>query len=146
MLAALLLLLAGPPAPAAGVPGSQPAEAATPVPDPLPPLGRKFREQRRQIRMDPSRAKELRKWEGTMHQAMAQMGELVAARHLTVPEVETLLGAPDEVLKEGEDHAGKPVPPGETHLAYWWRGGHDSLVFVVRQGVVVSSKWWLAHE
>jgi len=147
--AALLLLMAGPadpPDPARGVQGGQPVEAATPIPDPLPSLARKFREQRRQMRMDPTKAKELRKWEGPMHRTMAEIGELVAARHLTTPELEKLLGAPDEVLKAGGDDHGTPVPEGETRLVYWWRGGHDSLGFVVRRGIVASSKWWLALE
>jgi hypothetical protein len=137
MLAALLMTVI---ALAAGGP-----DAGDPA-DPLSVLAAEFREQRREIRTDSPRAAELRHWAGPMHRTMEEIRELVTARRLSRARLEALLGPPDETVKEGGNWHGTRVPKGETRVVYWWRGGHDCLGFVVRKGVVVSAKWWMALE
>jgi len=81
-----------------------------------------------------------------MHEVMAELGERLGSSQHTSKEVIALLGPPDETLSSGSDHSGKPVPKGETHLIYWWRGGHDYQYFVVKNGIVVSANWYRALE
>jgi len=77
---------------------------------------------------------------------MTETGRLAAERRLTRKELVALLGPPDETLGAGQDHHGTPVPRGETHLVYWWRGGHDALSFVLHRDVVTADRWWFAGE
>lgn len=116
-------------------------------PTPTPELARRYRQYRRELRKDSSTPHpELRRWGGPCHATMSRLGQRLASEHPPAREVLSLLGAPDKTLSAGDDHHGKPVPPGQTYLIYWWRGGHDYLFFVVEHDRIVSSDWWHAWE
>ena len=81
-------------------------------------------------------------WRGRKHVVLAELGELLG--HPGTPEsrVLSLLGEPDRRT------AGALVrtPDGTSLLVYQWRGLHDFLYFVLRDGRVVRSDWWMAGE
>jgi hypothetical protein len=77
---------------------------------------------------------------------MAILGERLTAGRHAAAEVLELMGAPDQMIAAGSAHNGRPVPPGATLLIYWWRGGHDSLQFLVREGLIESAQWYYAGE
>ena len=83
---------------------------------------------------------------GPAHRVFAEVGSRLGDGTYTEHRVVELLGAPDEIFYGEDSHATVHVPKGETHLVYWWRGGHDYLYFVVRDGRVVEDKWWFAGE
>jgi hypothetical protein len=67
--------------------------------------------------------------------------------------VVTLMGAPDSVLHPGDPgwetaRQSRRSDAGvvDEALIYWWRGGHDYLIFDVDQGHVVGSHWYAALE
>ena len=89
---------------------------------------------------------ELRAWGGRMHRVMCDLERCIVNRHLAASEVARLLGAPDRVVQGGRRHATVRVAADEQHWLYWWRGGHDYLYFVIRDGRVASGHWWMAGE
>jgi len=120
---------------------------AAPRPDGLEDLAARFRAYRVELRRDTARERaELRDWNGPVHAVMADVGRRLEDRHCRVGEVYRLIGPPDETIRAGGRHNGTPVAPGESHLVYWWRGGHDYLYLIVRRGRVARSCWWYAYE
>lgn len=89
---------------------------------------------------------ELRRWDGPVHRVWTEVGARLGDGTYTERRVVELLGAPEEIYYGEGRHATVHVPAGETHLVYWWRGGHDYLYFVVREGRVVDDRWWFAGE
>lgn len=85
-------------------------------------------------------------WGEAMHSLMTRLGERLGNGRYTERQVIALLGKPDQTLEAGRRSAIGKIPAGESRLVYWWRGGHDYLFFVVREGRVVKSDWWYAGE
>ena len=113
----------------------------------LEELAARFRAYRVELRREPSETSpELRRWGGPVHDLWAEMGDRLGDGTYAERRVVELLGAPDEIFYGESRHATVDVPKGETHLVYWWRGGHDYLYFVVRDGRAVEGRWWLAGE
>lgn len=114
----------------------------------LAELASRFREYRVELRREESREErpELRAWDGPVHALMSDLGERIEKEHLDSERLVKLLGVPDEAFGAGARHDGARIPPGESHLVYWWRGGHDYLYFVVRDERVVEARWWYAGE
>lgn len=105
-----------------------------------------FRAYRIGLRQDEERKRpELRNWNGPVHNIFSDVERLIEAGRYTSREVVELLGEPDWTFKTGS-HQGIRVARGETHLAYWWRGGHDYIYFIIRRGRVARSSWWHAGE
>jgi len=77
---------------------------------------------------------------------MTDVGRRIEDGGYRVAEVYRLIGRPDRVVHGGESYTGTPVPRDETHLVYWWRGGHDHMYLIVKRGRVVRSCWWYALE
>ena len=88
----------------------------------------------------------LRDWRGPMHEVMAELGRRLGSGGHTSKEIVGILGPPDEVVTSASDHTGQLLAEGETHLIYWWRGGHDCLYFIVIKGNVVAANWYRALE
>ncbi len=111
-------------------------------------MASRFREYRVELRREESREErpELRAWDGPVHALMSDLGRRIEKERLDSDRLIELLGEPDETIRAGAYHDGAPVPRGQAHLVYWWRGGHDYLYFVVRRGRVVESRWWYAGE
>ncbi|HMZ81919.1 MAG TPA: hypothetical protein PLL06_19640 [Acidobacteriota bacterium] len=106
-----------------------------------------FRAYREALRKDTHRQKiELRHWNGPVHKLMSELGDRLEQDHLPEKQVIKLLGKPDDVISGGKRHSGMLVPKNEKHLLYWWRGGHDYLYLVVRQGKIAEARWWYAGE
>jgi hypothetical protein len=85
-------------------------------------------------------------WNGDMHHVMTQLGDGLAAQHASATCAQALLGPPDETRSSGQRHGTVLVGSAEKHLVYWWRGGHDYLYLVVREGNVTEARWWFAGE
>ena len=110
-------------------------------------LAASYRRYRAQKTANPDlRTPELSNWDGDMHRVMADLGVELAKSDATAECVERLLGPPDAVYTHGDRAYTGPVPTGECHLVYWWRGGHDVLYFVVRKNRVAAARWWFAYE
>lgn len=106
-----------------------------------------FRAYREALRKDTDRQKtELRHWNGPVHKLMSELGDRLELEHPSEKQVIKLLGKPDDVISGGKRHNGMLVPKNEKHLVYWWRGGHDYLFLVVRQGKIAEARWWYAGE
>lgn len=106
-----------------------------------------FRAYREALRKDTNRQQtELRHWNGPVHKLMSELGDRLELEHLPEKQVIKLLGKPDEVVSSGRQHNGIRVPKNEKHFIYWWRGGHDYLYLVVRQGKIAEARWWYAGE
>ncbi|MBI4748386.1 MAG: hypothetical protein HY774_07835 [Acidobacteria bacterium] len=113
----------------------------------LATLAARFRAYREALRKDTDRQQtELRHWNGPVHKLMSELGDRLELEHLPEKQVINLLGKPDEIIKGGKYHNGMLVPKPEKHLVYWWRGGHDYLYLVVRQGKIAEARWWYAGE
>jgi hypothetical protein len=110
-------------------------------------LAKRYKQCRKDIRTGNADVQaQLRNWKGPMHEIMAILGERLTAGRRTSSEVISLMGPPDETIAGPSVHDGHEIQEGETHLVYWWRGGHDHLYFVVREGVVESADWYYADE
>lgn len=106
-----------------------------------------FRAYRIALKKDANRQQtELRHWNGPVHKLMSELGDRLELEHLPEKQVIKLLGKPDEIIKGGKYHNGMLVPKHEKHLIYWWRGGHDYLYLIIRQGKIAEAKWWYAGE
>jgi hypothetical protein len=113
----------------------------------LAKLAAEFRAYREEMKQPPDMQRpELRKWAGPMHELMADLGERIGRGHYLQEQVVELLGPPNGVFGPGKRHHRADLEANETHLVYWWRGGHDYLYFVVKDGKVVEAKWWHAGE
>jgi len=81
-------------------------------------------------------ADDLDRWDGRMHSVMAQLGQNLGTPEHTESEITGLMGEPDS----------RPTVNGDTHLIYLWRGWHDYLYFICRNGRVKESRWYFAYE
>lgn len=110
-------------------------------------LAAQFRIYRQELRQDTDRQRlDLRRWDGPVHKLMSELGDRLELEHPSEKQVIKLLGKPDDVISGGKRHTGMLVPKNEKHLVYWWRGGHDYLFLVVRQGKIAEARWWYAGE
>src|SRR4051812_46920069 len=113
----------------------------------LEELAAQFRAYRVALERDTERQRpELRDWSGPVHRLMSDVGRRIEDGRYRVAEVYRLIGRPDKIVRGGESYVGTPVPSDETHLVYWWRGGHDYMYLVVKRGRVARSCWWYAGE
>lgn len=107
----------------------------------------RFQAYRQELRQDTNRQQlDLRRWDGPVHKLMSELGDRLELEHPSEKRVIKLLGKPDDVISGGKRHNGMLVPKNEKHLVYWWRGGHDYLFLVVRQGKIAEARWWYAGE
>jgi hypothetical protein len=94
-------------------------------------------------------------WMGRKHQIMVDLGAQLAAGGCSQENVLALLGAPDQIAREGDavfdqvrslpDFEEPPGGPNEL-LIYEWRGDHDFLYLVCRDTTVIGSGWWYAGD
>jgi hypothetical protein len=113
----------------------------------LAQLASQFRVYRNELRTEQQpRRPELRDWNGPVHGVMSEVGERLQRGHYRARQVKSLLGKPDRVIAAGNRHNGVVVGRNESHLVYWWRGGHDYLYLIVRHGRVAEARWWYAGE
>ena len=79
---------------------------------------------------------DLDSWGGRLHTAMTRLGETLGHPPHARADVVRLMGEPDAVRERDT----------EEHLIYFWRGWHDYLYFVCRDGVVQEAQWYFAGE
>ena len=107
----------------------------------------RFREYRRELRESTWDTRpDLRRSDSPVPALMTELGHALEQQRMPVAKAKCLLGDPDETIRGGGRHNGELVPKRETHLIYWWRGGHDYLYLVVKDGRVIASRWWAAFE
>jgi hypothetical protein len=109
-------------------------------------LAVRYRRCRIRLKTEDRHAPDLWNWDGELHAVMTELGESLADGSFNTSAVVRFLGDPDRIVHGGKWHSAIRVPDGETHLVYWWRGGHDYLYFVVRRGRVRAARWWYAGE
>lgn len=73
---------------------------------------------------------------GPLHQTLTRLGEILGNPAYTREDVVLWMGEPDAVRRQDS----------EEDLVYYWRGGHDYLYFVCRDGRVQEAKWEMAYE
>jgi len=79
---------------------------------------------------------DLDRWGGRMHSVMVQLGQNLGTPGRGESDITGLMGEPDSIR----------TVKGDTHLIYLWRGWHDYLYFVCRNGKVKESLWYFAYE
>jgi hypothetical protein len=79
---------------------------------------------------------DLDRWGGRMHSVMVQLGQNLGTPGRGESDIKGLMGEPDS----------RRTVKGGTHLIYLWRGWHDYLYFVCRNGKVKESRWYFAYE
>jgi hypothetical protein len=77
------------------------------------------------------------RWGGRKHVIMKRLQARLGVPATSRAKVIASMGEPDEV---------RPSREASTMLVYYWRGRHDFLYFVVRDGQVVHCDWWMAGE
>lgn len=79
---------------------------------------------------------ELDKWNGKLHNIMIKLGENLGKPDYKCSDIINFLGDPDEIKKDIE----------EEHLIYYWRGKHDYLYFICKNGFIQKSEWYYSYE
>lgn len=90
------------------------------------------------------------RWGGRKHQLMLELAEALGNGKHTSAEVFALMGAPDEVLRQGQRaftnaYNGNDARVREL-LVYEWRGRRDFLFFTSDGVRVLRAEWWFAWE
>lgn len=85
---------------------------------------------------------------GRKHVVMTELGKSLGAPGTARAQVIATLGDPDEIARPGEELWSyvHPDASGSEMLVYHWRGRHDFLYFLVRDGKVLRADWWMALE
>ena len=149
----ILILLAG----CAGPAGAPDTPTPTPTPDPIQDQAAEFRSLRavRGHFDGGDWNDDVDRWMGRKHALMIELGELLGGGAYSRSQVVDLLGEPDAIAVEGEAlydrvrNRGEFVePPGgvDAFLVYHWRGEHDFLYLIVREGTVIGAGWWYVGE
>ena len=107
---------------------------------------------------------EVDRWGGAKHQTLMRIAQLLVSRRAALADVEATLGRPDAVVRQGApDHdrmlaaMSRPSTPegscpqvdsaeAADFWLYRWRGQHDQVALVLRQGRVVGCGWLLDWE
>ncbi len=128
----------------------------------LTTLANQYKELRakRRIRRDGQFNYDLDHSNGKLHEVMYKLGLELGRPAYSQRNVISYLGEPDaiyddkqmnrflEIYKRELGKSGREM--AETHdreyLVYYWRGGHDFLFFITRDGVVEDHGWWFAYE
>lgn len=67
---------------------------------------------------------------------LERLGKLLGNSAYTKTDIINIMGKPDEVLFKNKTE----------RLVYFWRGWHDYLYFVCKDGVVQEHRWYFAYE
>jgi hypothetical protein len=98
--------------------------------------------------------KELNGSGGKLETVLAELGKQLGKPDYSQEDIIRLMGQPDEIMTAGDyqpatlgrdEHAGI-IPTHETRLVYYWRGGHDYLYFISKDGIIQSAHWYAAGE
>ena len=73
---------------------------------------------------------------GKLHITLGELGTALGHPPYTRADIVRYMGEPDSVRRQDE----------EEHLIYFWRGWHDYLYFVCRNGAVQECRWYFAYE
>lgn len=90
-------------------------------------------------------------WMGRKHTLMIDLAARLTGGDYDKNTIVRLLDPPDQIAREGDALADliHSLPGHEDlaeYLVYYWRGTHDFLFFVCREGAVVGADWWYAGE
>ncbi len=97
------------------------------------------------------------RWQGRKHQLMQQLGQYVLDQQLSVTALEQLMGPPDRLFAPGEPHYDSffrqiewqaPNPPTTQSelMIYYFRSGHDQMLFASDNDQVSALGWFHAYE
>ncbi len=98
--------------------------------------------------------KELSGSGGQLEKVLAELGEQLGNPKYRQEDIIQLMGQPDKIMKAGEyqppsmgrdEHSGI-IPKTELRLIYFWRGQHDYLYFISKDGIIQSAHWYFAGE
>jgi hypothetical protein len=98
--------------------------------------------------------KELSGSDGQLSEVMEQLGKQLGNPEYSQEDIIRLMGKPDEVMKSGDfqppsigqDDLSGIIPKDEVRLVYYWRGRHDYLYFISKDGIIKSAHWYFAGE
>jgi len=90
--------------------------------------------------------KELDACDGRFHQLLSELGDILRTPDYNQNDIIRIMGKPDWTIVAGGHHSNITVPSNEVHLIYYWRGWHDYLYFVCKDGTIKESKWYFALE
>jgi len=88
---------------------------------------------------------DLNAFKGKLHLIMDELGKRLGTPSCKEEDIKRKMGEPDTIWVE-KQNPDIPLMPSEVHLIYLWRGWHDYLYFVSKEGVIQNSKWYFALE
>ena len=133
----------------------RPTASVNPIDDQLEQMAVEFR----QLRAVPGHFgggtwnDDVDRWMGRKHALMIELASRLIGGAYDKNTIVQLLDPPDQIARESDDLfdlIGSQPGYGESdsveYLIYYWRGTHDFLFFVCRDGAVVGADWWYAGD
>lgn len=98
--------------------------------------------------------KELNGSLGQMVKVLTELGKQLGKPEYQQEDIIRLLGKPDAIKVAGDyqprsigdDTYEGIIPKNEVFLIYFWRGWHDYLYFVSKNGIIQQARWYFAGE
>ena len=124
---------------------------------PLEELSKKYQEMREKRKQSGTKwNKEFDNWNSQLHHILTELGLRLGNSSYSKADIKELLGAPD-LIKTNEDNdftqrlylssdSNFIKEKNVEYLVYYWRGSHDFLYFICKDGVVQKSSWYFAYE
>ena len=94
-------------------------------------------------------------WMGRKHKLMIDLGSRLGEGEYHNTEIIQLLNPPDQIARQGNplydliiSLPGYDALPTASYefLVYYWRGMHDFLFFICKDGIIIGSDWWYAGD
>lgn len=100
--------------------------------------------------------KEFNDWGSQLHLVLTELGLRLGNPSYSTSDIKRLLGDPD-LIKTNKDKRfilsiSRSTDPNiikdkdVEYLVYYWRGSHDYLYFICKDGTVQKSKWYFAYD
>lgn len=99
--------------------------------------------------------KELSGSRGQLGKVLTELGEQLGKPDYRQEDIIRFMGKPDAIKMAGEfqprsisddTYTTGIIPEGEMLLIYFWRGWHDYLYFVSKDGIIQRAQWYFAGE
>jgi len=91
---------------------------------------------------------------GRLQQVLSELGLQLGIPDYRREDIIRLMGQPDAVMRAGDyqpgslghSATGSIISKEVEHLVYFWRGWHDYLYFISKNGTIQRTEWYFAGE